>query len=306
MFSADLLASHDRCARAGVYSRDWEFSRLHPTEVLRRAVDVGLMSEESDPGQTAGDHVMTLAAERGIDIEGSGVYPIALHTASLADLVTTMLRQDAIWGRPADKATGTANWVSSAFLNQSGLRLHRVLMVDRWSEERSKAERHAWKTLGEQSVYELPMTIHVIVLGQRRDQKHHGAFSKGYLHPHGRMLRIRKRSGESFSGKWTIAWREDHDTISREKWIAQMEADGALQDSLFTIACEPPAPKLASEIRLLAENKLQKIKDTTGIPDLNPGVCWWPVPCPFSGCCWQFQKPSERNGFVPVSQLGLR
>lgn len=246
---------------------------------------------------------MTLAAERGLDIEGSGVYAVALHTASLADILTTVLRQAAIWARPADKVTETSTWVSSAFLESTGLRLHRVLMVDRWSDDRSKAERHSWKTLGEQSVYELPITIHVVVLGQRRLGKWHGPFSKGYLHPHGRMLRIKKRDGESFSGKWTACWREEHDTISRDKWIDQMDADGALRESLFTIDCEPPEPKLASEIRRLAEVKLRKIREASTVPDLSPGACWWPTPCQFAYCCWNFQKPSERNGFVPVSQL---
>lgn len=306
MTSADLLAANDRCFRAGVYSRDWEFSRLHPTEVLRRAVDVGLMSEEDDRGQAAGDHVMTLAAERGIDIEGSGVYAIALHTAAIADIVTTLLRPVGFTARPADRVTGTATWVSSSFLSQSGLRLHRVLMVDRWSDERSKAEQHSWKSLGEQSVYELPMTVHVVVLGQRRNQKYHGAFSKGYLHPHGRMLRIRKRDGESFSGKWTQAWREEQDTISRDKWIEQMDADGALQDSLFEIECEPPSKKMASEIRLLAESKLTQIQEMKGVPSLQPSSCFWPTPCAFAHSCWNSQKPSERSGFVPVSQLSLR
>jgi hypothetical protein len=248
---------------------------------------------------------MTLAAERGLDIEGSGVYPIALHTASLADLVTTLLRCGDLRARPEDKTVGSVNWVSSAYLGASGVRLHRVLLVSRWSSDRAKAERYSWHTLGEQSVYELPMTIHVVVLGQRRDGKYHGSFSKGWLHPHGRMLRIRKRSGESFSGRWTIAWREEQDTISRDKWSETMEADGVMEDSMFEIECEPPSQKMSSEIRLLAENKLRQIQEYKRVPDMNPSSCFWPTPCQFVGCCWQFLKPSERNGFVPVSQLSL-
>lgn len=261
------------------------------------------MSEEDDPGQAAGDHVMTLAAGRGLDIEGSGVYPIALHVAALADLVATLLRSSDLRARPADKTVNSATWVSSAYLASSGLRLHRILLVDRWSDERSKAERLGWKVLGEMSVYEIPLTMHVVVLGQRRDGKYHGGFSKGWLHPQGRMLRIRKRSGESFTGRWLQAWREEQDTISRSKWIDQMQADGVLQDSIFEIECDPPTPKLASEIRLLAERKLRQIKETTKTPDMNPSSCFWPVPCQFAESCWKFQAPSERNGFVLISSF---
>lgn len=301
MNSSDLLAAHDRCARAGFYSKTWEFSRLHPDEVLRRAVDVGLMSEEDDPGQAAGDHVMTLAANRGLDIEGSGVYPIALHQASLADIATTLLRSlQAPWQRPADKTVESVTWTSSAFLAPSGLRLHRVLLVSRWSEERAKAERYSWETLGEQSVYGLPMTVHVVVLGQRKSGKHHGPFSKGWLHPRSRTLRVRKRDGESFGKDWTQAWREEQDTISRSKWIDQMGTDGVLDDSLFEIECDIPSVKLSSEIRRLAERKLRQIQETAKTPDMQASSCWWPTPCQFAESCWKFQEPNVRSGFVKV------
>jgi len=300
VFSADLLAASDRCPRAGFYSRDWEFSRIHPTEILRRAVDVGLMSEEDDPGQTAGDYVMTLAAERGLDIEGSGVYPIALHNAALADLVTILLRAlEPPWARPEDRTVQGVSWASSAFLDPSGVRLHRVLIVDRWSDERSKAEQYSWKSLGEQSVYELPMTIHVVVIGQRRNGKHIGPFSQGYLHPRSRTLRIRKRTGEGFSKDWTRVWREEQDTISRAKWIDQINEDGVMQDAIFTLDCDPPPIKLASEIRALAESRMRQIQETKKAPGMNISQCWWPTACAFRHCCWvSHQEPSERTGFV--------
>jgi len=259
------------------------------------------MCEEGDPGQAAGDTVMTYAAERGLDIEGSGVYPIALHTAALADIVTTLLRQNAIWARPADKTINGLPWVSAAFLDPSGVRLHRVLLLSRWSEEREKAERCSWGSLGEQSVYELPMTIHICVLGQRRNQKHVGAFSQGYLHPRSRGLRIRKKTGEGFGAAWTKCWREEQDTISRDKWIDAMQEDGVLPDVMLELNCDPPPAKIASEIRLLAEKKLRQIQETTKTPDMNPSSCWWPTPCQFAFGCWNFQAPSQRTGFVPVS-----
>lgn len=260
------------------------------------------MSEEDDPGQAAGDEVMTLAADRGIDIEGSGVYAIALHQAALADIITTLLRcSGAVWARPEDKADGSLTWVSGAFLDPSGVRLHRVLLVDRMSDERIKAERCSWRTLGEMSAYELPQTIHILALGQRRNGKHVGPFSQGFLHPRSRSLRIRKRTGEGFSGAWTKCWREEQDTLSRDHWIDAMREDGVLQDAILEIDCEPPGVKLASEIRQLAARKLRQIQDKT-TPDMSPSQCWWPVPCQFAEeACWQFEEPSARSGFVHIS-----
>src|SRR6266481_6768641 len=120
MNSAETLLAMDRCERLAAWSQSWQVPAIHPTEVLKAAVDAGLLTDEDDPGQLAGDMVMTEAAERTLDIEGSQ-YTCAVHTAALADIVVTALRGSGpAWARPADLPMKTLTWTSSAFLSPSG------------------------------------------------------------------------------------------------------------------------------------------------------------------------------------------
>lgn len=303
MTSADLLTENDRCPRNGFWSSQWQRQKLHPNDILRRAVDAGLMSTEEDPGQSAGDEVMTLCADRGLDISGTGLYQIAMHNAALADIVVTLLRSGHRWERPADTTVNTVNWESSVYLDPSGLRLHRVILVDRWSDERKLAERHSWRTAGEIAAYELPMTLHIVLIGQRRDGKHVSPWSKGWLHPKSRGLRIRKSSGEGFGGNWIACWREEQDTISRDHWVEAMKRDGVIPDVLFKVDVQPPCAEIIAKWKRLAEKKLVQIQTTTETPDPCPSQCWWPTPCQFAECCSQYTIPSEKNGFIALSQV---
>ena len=298
--SADKLLAIDRCPRSAFWGQSWEAPALHPNEVLRRAVDAGLLTDEEDPGQLAGDMVMTFAAERTLDIEGSQ-YTCAIHNAALADIIVTAIRGSGpSWARPADLAIGTLNWESSSFLDPSGVRLHRVLLADRWSEDRFRSEMHSWKGLGEISVYGMPQTLHVVLIGQRRDGRHYSPWSKAWLHPRTRCLRIKKRTGEFDGSKWIECWRETAD-ISRDHWLDQMKEDHVMHDVFFEKDISVPDPAIVSKIRHLSEKKLKQLAEATAIPDPNPSVCDWPTKCQFTNVCWQFRpEPTERDGFLRV------
>lgn len=245
---------------------------------------------------------MTLCAERGLDIAGSGIYAVAMHFAALSDVIVTVLRaRMPNLGRPEDRTTKSLTWASNCFVEPSGVRLRRIVIVDRWNEERKLAESHSWRSLGEMAAYELPMSLTVVLVGQRREGKHHSPWSKGWLHPRSHNLRIRKRSGEGFDGRWIPCWREEQDELSRDLWIDTMRSDGVLGDVLFDVDLEQPCPELASKIRHLAANKLQAIREATVTPPPNISVCDWPTPCQFRECCWSFTEPSERNAFVTIS-----
>jgi len=299
---AEKLLNLDRCPRLAYWAERWEAPSYHPNEVLRRAVDAGLMSSAEDPGQYAGDTVMTLAAERTLDVDGSQ-YDCALHNAALADILVTVLRgSGAPWARPGDLGSLTPPWESSAFLAPSGVRLHRVLVIDRWSEDRFRSEMHSWRTLGEVCRYKMPMTMRIALIGQRKHGRHHSPWSKGWLHPRSRNLRIRKRTGESFSADWKECWRETSD-FSRDKWLEQMADDGVMNDILFEKEIPVPDALVVAKINSLADRKLEALASAKGVPDPNPSVCDWPTPCVFRKCCWEFTAPSERAGFVRIESV---
>lgn len=241
---------------------------------------------------------MTLASERELDVQGSQ-YSSAMNLAALADIVTTVLRSRLpVLAHPEDRVGKTFTWTSSAYVDPSGVRLRRFLLVDRWSSDRELAESHNWYGLGESSIYELPLTTTVIMVGQFREGKFHSPFSKGFLHPVSRTLRIKKRDGESFNKNWTSCWREEQDWLSRDKWIDTMRADHVLNDVVFDVDLDLPHPMMMDKVKRLAESKLKAIALTQELPEPRISQCDWPVPCEFRDCCWSFREPSERTGFI--------
>lgn len=301
MTTAERLTLFDRDPRAAYWSQFWERQKLLPNDVLRRAVTAGLLSTEDDPGQEAGDTVMTLAAERGLDTKQFEVYGQALHLASLSDLIVTLIRaQEPAYARPADQRVNGLPWVSNCFLEPSGVRLRRVVIVDRWTQDRKESESHSWFSLGEICAYQMPMTMTVIVVGQSRDGKHHSPFSKGYLHPRSKTLRLRKRTGE-FKENWQQIWREEQDQLSRDLWLDTMSEDQVMSDLKFEVEIDVPCPQVLSKIRRLIEKRLTRLQEMTEVPEPSISVCDWPVPCQFRSACWEFTEPSEKLGFVRIS-----
>jgi len=297
----ELLTAFDRDPRAAYWSQFWQRQKLLPNDVLRRAVTAGLLSSEDDPGQEAGDAVMTLSAERGLDTKQFEVYNQALHLASLSDLIVTVIRaQEPVWGRPVDQTVQSLPWVSNCFLERSGVRLRRVVIVDRWTQDRKESESHSYFSLGEIAAYQMPMTMTVIVVGQNRDGKHHSPWSKGYLHPKSRSLRIRKRTGE-FKENWIQVWREEQDQLSRDLWIETMQEDGVFSDVMFEVDVPLPCAEVVSKIGRLIEKRLTRLQEMTEVPEPSISQCDWPVPCQFRLACWSFTEPSEKNGFVRIS-----
>lgn len=306
MNSADLLQRDDRCQRSAHYSLNWDSPRLTPNEVLRRAVDEGLVSFEDDPGDLAGSRVMELFSMRQIETKQCQLYDLGLHFATLADILVTVLRKKMTYERPEDGVIGNHAWTSGAWLDGDGTRLRVLRIVDRMTEERLASEKHSWSVIGEHAAYGMPVTMTVVVIGQQRDGKHLSPWARGYLHTVGTQnLRFRKRDGSGLAGAgWKSVYREEADHLSRDKWIDSMQADGVMQDVMFDVDI-PLLPKEAlAKIKNLAEKKLNRIHSVKETPELSPSQCDWPTPCGYRLACWQFQKPSERLGFLPVTGLG--
>jgi hypothetical protein len=141
----------------------------------------------------------------------------------------------------------------------------------------------------------------VVLIGQRREGRHHSPWSKGFLHPRSRNLRIAKRSGEKFDGNWIQCWREEQENISRDKWLDAMRADRIMNDVLFDVEVPVPDPAFQSKIGQLASRKMEAITGTTEVPPPNISVCDWPQRCGFAQCCWEFTEPSEKTGFIQIA-----
>ena len=197
-------------------------------------------------------------------------------------------------------------WRSSVFLDPTATHLRRLALVSSWNDDRHFAECRAWQSLGEICVYERPMQLVVAVIGQSRDGKRHGPWTKAYRHPVNRGIRFRRKSGtEGFKASWEQIWRENYDDIGTDEWYQQMIKDGVIQDYFFKIDIPVPESKARKDIVNLAASALSKVYGTDKLPPKQLSTCDWPTPCWFRNNCHCLdQEPSGRFGFVRIDQAG--
>lgn len=295
MTSAQILRNSDFCSRLEFLSRSYEKESLTPMQLLSRGIHAGLTSEAKDPGQSAGDYVMSLAVSRPIDTPQTDLLGLAEHTAALADMITWILRPGDPWASPGSVELGEHTWIPESYIGPGGLR--RVVLVDRWSDERAIAESFDWGTL-EGVIYDVPMTLIVVVLGASHDGRRHGPLAKGYLHPVSQDLRFKKRDGEPFGPSWNIIYREDFKG-DREEWLESMTEDGVLDDHLILHQMEVSSH--SGEVLDLASSNLSRLAGTVEPPSPQLAQCFDPIrKCTFRSCCPHFRMPSAEGGFLRI------
>jgi hypothetical protein len=302
-----LLSSVETCPRKSFWARDWEANRLTPQEMVKDAIRAVLTAPESNGepfGELAGSHVIQLAGERGVETDLHESYPSVIHHAALADLLVTTLRKpgDPPWlvPDPAQK------WMSACFISPDGLTLRRILLVSHWNSERENSEKRNWWTLGEMAAYNLPMQLIVLVIGHQTHGRRSSPWVKGFLHPINKTIRFRRKDrakSATFNEAWTVAWREDHPEISREKWLNAMLTDDALREVCFRVDLPPLQEAMRNRILDMSKRKLDAIHALKEKPEGNLSTCFWPVPCPFHRLCWSLpeREPSEKNGFIQIT-----
>lgn len=306
MNTPDLLQTFERCDRAGFYAKTHERKKLSSNEMLQAAFRISLTSTDADLGELAGSTVMGIADERGMDASPHMQHTAVLHTACLSDIITTAIRNKhkEPWALAEDKYVASGvRWRSGAYLDPSG-ELRRVVLVHGWNDERHYKECHSWQTLGEICVYGQPMTMVVIVLGENRDGRRHGIWSKGLLHPSGNgQLRFQRKQfkQQGFKETWLPIWREDHAEISRRKWLQAMLDDDVLRHVCFTVRVPIPEPRIRDRILKLATDKLSTLGRHKSLPGASLSVCDSP-PCPYreDETCGRDRVPSGEK-FLQIS-----
>lgn len=275
--------------------------------MVSEAIRTALLASGGDYGEIAGSEVMQLAADRGLDTDSHKLYPSVVHHAALSDLIVTSVRKpsDPPWLIPDP----VQSWTSDCFLSPDGTTLRRIVLVSNWSDSRHYGECRSWRTMGEIAHYELPMDLIVVIIGQERDGLRHGPWTQGFLHPHNRTLRFRKKSrstSEVFNDKWDKVYREDHAEISRETWLNAMLKDDVLPEVLFRVNIPiPPRPHLL-RLRQMASRKLERLYALKEKPEANLSSCEWPVKCPFIKLCHTLPEmdPAEKYGFIRLLDSG--
>lgn len=288
MNTPDLLQFLETCDRKGFYGKSHERKRLSGNELLQAAFRKSLTVDPTtveDLGEHAGSTVMGLADDRGLDTSPHMQHTSVLHHACLADVITTAIRNKhkEPWEPIEDKYLSAGlRWRSGAYRDPSG-ELRRVCLVHGWNDERHYKECHSWQTLGEICVYQQPMTMVVIVLGENQDGRRRGVWGRGLLHPSGNgQLRFQKKQfkQQGFKETWVPIWREEHAEISRRKWLQAMLDDDVLRHVCFTVRVPVPEPGQSARLLKIATDKLSTLGRCKTLPGPSLSVCDSP-PCPY-------------------------
>jgi hypothetical protein len=305
----ELLTALEICEKSAYWGLGWEKMRITPNALLLEGVREGLFSSRLDYGESAGEKVVEIASRRELTTDYANVYDQVIHTASLADILSCALRKavDEPWRLPEPVTLPSGHiWRSSSLLSPSGASLRRIAIVSNWSKDKHFSFCRSWETIGNVCAYAMPMQLAICVLGQVRDGKRYGYFSRGYRHPINKGLRFRKKNdtSTSFKSTWITIFREDYDDIPTSQWLQTMYSDGVLEDSCFSVTVNVPEESARKHVLEVAARKLDRIEKVTSTPDENYTGCFWPTRCQFIAPCHAGEKaPSGRYGFVPASAL---
>lgn len=301
ILSAPMLESWDRCRRLGMYLKDWAPIRVTPLGAVYSALRTVLETDGYPGPQLAREHVMQLAGERGVQTDRDDPYDLMVHHAYLAEVLARALRQpsalEGVKYHPPVKLRATGHvWQPDSYLVDGGTRLMRVVLVDHWDDDRQLAELHSWRTLGDVAVTGLPMTMRVLVIGQSRNGKRHGHWTRARQHPQSKRLRFQRKTAkdDGFAESWATVWRENTQ-VGPDPWIEQMARDQVLREVAFERKVIVPAQyaraQVLGDIERIGDEMEAAVKAKVQFP-MTRSACDSPIhgPCLFQVCCY---APSE-------------
>lgn len=273
----------ERCPRKLKWEKTYLQSRIKPLEAIYKGVEAGL------EGKDARDAVMALAADPGLDLEGVEVYPLAVHYSALAEILAFYLM------------AGQKPWTRVGQVWESGDELRRIVLVDRWSEERKMQEIRSWRTVAETCKHNRPMLLNFLVVGSSSDQRRVSPWTRGYSHPKNNGLQFRKKDGESLGPGWEPVWRERWQR-NCDRWLAVMQRDGVFDGLVHSVRVQVPPRRdefLADMARLDGE-----IADLPENPPMRRGGCYRFGACQYVGVCHaQEPKTPGECGWIALSDV---
>jgi hypothetical protein len=297
--TAELLTFFEQCPRKAFWARQWKQRKLLPVQMLEAGIKAAMLEKtRTDWGNVAGETIMGLGVEPGIQSDLPNTYDQVIHLSTLSDILSTAIRKpsEPAWQLPEP----LPNWQPSCFISPDGKFLRRIVCVTSWSNSRHYDVCRSWATLGPVCHYDLPMQIAVAVLGTYRDGKYHSYWTNGLLHPNNKQLRFRKKYDvhEPFKETWDRVWRENRDEISTALWLQNMLKDGVLPDLCFSIKIDVLEKKARQRVLSIAAQRVLTIDKIKTLPDEQYTACSWPMPCTFLHPCHHGEAPSANWNFV--------
>lgn len=302
VFSTESLVTWDECERKFAWIDQYEPPRKTLATALYQSLAEGL---KSGIPEKAKHRLLRMAANPGLAISGTGIYDVAIHHATLLELICTYLlaAEEGRWKRADSIKVNSDFYRPQSYLLQ-GNRIRRVVLATSWTPEREAEERNSWRTLGDIAMTGKPMVINVIIIGPLEFGKRQSPWTRGYLHPKSQELRIMGRPQEdgrraTFNDSWKQVWRESYARVLTKEWLGVMQKDRAFEKVVKTITVDLP-PNIA-EIRSQVERMLPRMAEG-GTGETRRASCFRAFyPCQFAPICTRGLGNPIEGGFYPKS-----
>lgn len=303
ILSAEKLATAETCLRRYFWTERYTVPRVSLMGALYRSIDAGLRSE--NPERAAENEFLSLAASPGLDVTGGDVYSSAMHHAKLSGIISVALRSASTgpwtaWpeievGNPT---RGVHRWRSACYDTGDGVP-RRVVLVDRWSDDRKQEEMRGWRTLGECCALHKPVMVTAVTVGSARELRRISPWTRCYRHPRNRVYRFKRKSAaEDFGANWNPLWREDSGILTAD-WLTRMQKDGCMEELVNTARVEVPGrwQDYMREICRLA-HEMETWTGNQSAPPMRLAGCYDFTRCAFVGVCHGAAPPvPETHGF---------
>lgn len=278
MITTSDIAKHDLCERFQTWSSQFELPRIPLSDALNSSLREGLLSGDAGKANAA---FIAQASSPGLDIEGRNVYDIAVHHATMLEVICAYLLGD----NGAWKPAGAVDDFQPMSFQMDDGRLRRVVLCSTWSTLREFEERISWWTMADTCMTGRPQLVNVIVIGQSRSGFRSSPWTTGFIHPENGIMRIRKKDGK-FMDNWRRVYREATDYHPSE-WLDLMQKDGAFEDVVFHWTAEVPKHR-ESILR-----DMERIKTAIGGTEMRRSACYRFAPCPMAGLCHRGITPEQ-------------
>lgn len=281
--SPDAIEKFERCSRLYRWSRDYLGGRINPLAAVYAGLDAGLTG--GDPYSA----VMELAVNPGLDFGCPDVYSAAVSHARLAELLTIYLRG------------GDSLWIRSGSVWESGPDLRRIVLIDRWSEERKMAAIRSWRTLAPICTEDRPMLLNFISIGQTVDGRRVSPWTRAWAHPKNNAIRFKKLDGDSLGPGWAQVWRERWQGDPM-RWLSVMQRDKCFDELVHSVRV--PVPQRREEYLADLERIEREMVELPADPPMSRDGCYRFSPCVFVPVCHGPTKVTPADcGWIKVEDI---
>jgi hypothetical protein len=282
ILSAQLLDVFDRCPRRFAFERTHEPRSISLLGLLYAGMEGALLGNA--------DAITEITQQK--DVNAGDLSPMSAirHVECMAEVIGMALRAKlGVVCRPEPTSLGEHEWHTGLF--EARGELHRIILTSHMDDDSLRSFAHSWQTIGELAALERSITLTVVIIGAQRGGRRHSPWSKGFLHPIQKTLRIgRRKAGgaDGFTTGWKEVWREQTE-IKAETWLDRMKADEMLGDLIVSrkITYRGEDARMAQarrEMLLLAE---EMMSPRTDYP-MRRSSCdeIGRPPCPFQPACY--------------------